>query len=87
MGSHVRELLKNAGNIWQLQATDVNGLPAYYFIAVKPEKKKIFETAITAGNIDLAAYGEILLSGYGVPGAMQKDFMLDHFDFEMQPIL
>ena len=44
---------------------DHTGQPAWYFIRVDGVKTKAFLREIKGGNIELAAFGEIVESGYG----------------------
>ena len=87
MGRFRQRIIKNSGTICQFQAVEDNGLPAYYFIALKPEKITVFEGAIETGNFDLSEYGEILHSGYGFPKEQDKKHMLENFNFEVQPAI
>ncbi len=54
-----------AGLIYFITAT-ANGKPAWYYLQVAEPKLREFQKQLETGRLDLARYGKILYSGWGV---------------------
>lgn len=52
-------------NIYLVRGTS-GGRPAWFYVLIEPLRKHAFLRAIESGSLDVADYGEILFSGWGV---------------------
>lgn len=69
--------------IHEIEGTDANGLPAFYYLRADPVKEKLLENALKTGKCDLANYGEILHSGYGTASADDIKLMWEKYGYRV----
>ena len=69
----------NSQNI-SLVLADDSGIGCYYYVYVKPSKINAFRQ-LGKGKADLAQYGDIIESGYGVPTQAVIDKMAKEYNF------
>jgi hypothetical protein len=54
-----------ADDIFLLFATDKTNQPAWYYIRATKTRKKLLPALAGKKNLNLADYGEVIISGYG----------------------
>ncbi len=71
--------------IHKIQATDITGERAYYFLLVEPHREKaLMETIESGKDFDLLDYGKIIASCYGEePNEDVKKLMKDKYGFDV----
>ena len=55
----------NGDRLFYIKATANNGLPAWYFVFVRPAKLAAFQRLTKSDVYDIADYGDVIKSGYG----------------------
>lgn len=81
MTAHATRLQQSKSNTVSLIiAPQPLGLTAWYFIRVHPAKLERFRRDVTAGAVDLGAYGEVLERGWGEapPAEVTARMQIDH---------
>lgn len=63
--------------LYKIQGQDkASGRAAWWIVRIFPEKLAIFSAIIDKGHIDMANYGEVLVSGFGdiIPEAVLQQY-------------
>lgn len=61
------------------------GNPAWHFVQVDKEKVEDFKIKIAGGNIDVAKYGRVIVSGWGKDPPKEKTESVDHMFMDYMP--
>lgn len=84
--SFADKLIAQKGHlIHKIQATDITGERAYYFLLVEPHREKALADIIASKqDFDLLDYGKIIASCYGEePSEEVRTFLKDRYGFDV----
>lgn len=84
--SFAEKIIANKGHlIHKIQATDISGQRAYYFLLVEPHKEKSLADIIASNkDFDLLDYGKIIASCYGEePTEEIRTMLKDKYGFDV----
>ena len=69
-------IISQSTNVYLVRGKD-KGKPAWHFVLVDKEKVERFKAKIASGNIDVAEYGRVILSGWGNDPPQEKRDKVD----------
>ena len=84
--SSVESFISSAKHsIFLIFAPDKNGIPAYYFVMIKPKMEKLFLDAVQDGPTYIENFGSIIFSGFGktIPASVKK-FMTKRYGIKLE---